>query len=195
MKKILLLFILVLSCKKEVYYYPSEDFFEEYSPVEIIIDDLSFEEVTDSIRNGLYRKEKYFIELEDTNFQYRISPFADTGGFIRERNGLFIRNDSLDLIKGIFPISNLSKYLKLHYENNDKEYFYASSYKWAFIKLVLENEDSSKRVKKLLLKIVKTFKETNIDSKDSIKLNILLDYPLERVYLTPPPPSPITKED
>ena len=62
MKKLLFLLILISSCKKEVY-YPSKHFFEENNPTEIIIDELSFKEITDSIRRGLYKKEKYFIML------------------------------------------------------------------------------------------------------------------------------------
>ena len=174
--------MILSSCKKEVKYYPSKSFFVEYNPIEIIIDDLSFQEITDSIRNGLYRKEKYFIELEDTDFKYKIAPFADTGGYIRERNGLTIRNDSLDLLKGNFPIDNLSKYLKLHYENNDKEYFYASSYKRAFIMLIFEPTDNSRKLKNRMLHTIQVYNQTNIKNKDSIDFHIMLDYYLDKVY-------------
>lgn len=189
MKRFIILFLILSSCKKEVFYYPSNSFFEEYKPTKIIIDDLSFQEITDTIRKGLYRKEKYFIELEDTDFKYKISPFADTGGYLKERNGLNIKNDSLDLINGVFSISALSKFLKLHYENNDKEHYYAFSHKRAYIRLTLDREDSSQKLKNRLLNLVKVYNKTDIIHKDSIELAIMFDYPLNPVSSIPPPPS------
>jgi hypothetical protein len=188
MKKVLILLLIFSACKKEVYYYPSKDFFDKYNPQEIIIDDLSFQEITDSIRNGLYDDKNLFLKIEESNKTYNVISFADTGGYRRERNGLHIRNDSLDLINGKYPLKDLSKYLKLHYENNDKEYFYASSHKWAYVVLNLERKESSKKLKELLLEVIKTYNETNINFKDSIQFNILLEYPLKGVFPTPPPP-------
>ena len=194
MKKLLFLLILISSCKKEVY-YPSKHFFEENNPTEIIIDELSFKEITDSIRRGLYKKEKYFIKLNDSKNIYNISLFTDTGGFIKERNGLYLKKDSLILFEGKYPISNLSKYLKLHYENNDKEYFYAISYKCAYVKLILNKKDESKELKESLLNLVQVYNKTNIKNKDNIDFHIMIHYPLESVFpaLIPPPPSSIEK--
>jgi len=189
MKKLFILLLIFTACKKEVFHYPSKDFFKEYNPVEINVDNLNFEELTDSIRNGLYEKEHYFIEINDSNATYKISPFALTGGYIKESNGLYIINDSIGLIKGMFPINDLSKYLKLHYENNGKEYFYASSYKWAYVKLILTKEGDSEKLKTVLLNLVKIYNQTDIENKDSISLNIILDYPLEQPALIPPPPT------
>jgi len=90
MKKFLILLLIVSSCKKEVFYYPSKSFFDENHPKEIIIDKLSFAEITDSIRNGLFRKEKYFLTLVDNNKKYLVSPFTYAGGLIKEKNALEI---------------------------------------------------------------------------------------------------------
>lgn len=188
MKKILLLLIIFSSCKKEVYYYPSEDFFIENNPTEINIDDLNFEKVTDSIREGQYLKKYSFIKIKDSKTIYKISPFAVTGGLVKMRNTLYIRNDSIDLIKGVFPISDLSKYLKLHYENNGKDYFFASSYRSAHIRVVLSKEEKSKKLKQILLKLVKTYNQTEIENKDSISFNIVFDYPIKHPQYIPPPP-------
>lgn len=189
MKKLLILLLILSSCKKEVYYYPSKVFFEENSPKEIIIDQLSFEEITDSIRNGLYRKENYFLSLVDKNKKYLISPFAYTGGFIKEKNALEIIDDSIYVFINKYPLTQLSKYLKLHYENNGNVEYLSDSYKRAFIKIVFNKNDNDIKLKKVLLKVIKAYNETDIISKDSIDLAIMLDYPLDKRLTTPPPPT------
>ena len=195
MKKLLFLLILISSCKKEVYYYPSKSFFEENNLTEIIIGNLSFKEVTDSIRNGLFRKEKYFLILNDKNNEYRISPFTYTGGFIKEKNALEIVDDSIYVSVNKFPLTELNKYLKLHFENNGKLEYLSDSYKRAFIKLVLETDDSSTKLNELLLRIIKTYDKTNIVFKDSINLNIMLSYSDGFIFKIPPPPIPLDLKD
>lgn len=190
MKKLLILLLIISSCKKEVYYYPSKDFFEKYSPKEIIIDDLNFQEVTDSIRNGLYRKEKYFIELQDTDFRYRVTPFAYTGGYIKEKNVLEIVDDSLWFSANKVSIKELGKYMKLHYENNEKKSYLPDSYKRAFMKLIIEPKDDSVKLKNKLLHIIQVYNRTTIKNKDSIDLHIMLDYYLDKVYPQTIPPTP-----
>ena len=189
MKKLLFLLILISSCKKEVYYYPSEDFFEEYNPTEIIIDNLSFHEITDSISNGLFRKEKYFLTIVDEGKEYRISPFTYTGGYIKEKNALEIVDDSIYVSVNKFPLTQLSKYLKRHYENNGKSEYLSDSFKRAFVKLVLEPKGNSEKLKSKLLYLLQVYNQTNIENKDSIQLNILFNYPrdLDFSKISPPP--------
>ena len=194
MRKLIILLLILSSCKKEVYYYPYEDFFEEYNPAEIIIDDLNFKEITDSISNGLFRKEKYFLTLVDKNKEYRISPFTYTGGFIKEKNVLEIVDDSIYISLSKYPLTQLRKYLKRHYENNGKSEYLSDSYKRAFIKLVLDPKDNSEKLKSNLLDIIQVYNQTNIENKDSIYLNIMLDYPLDLDFSRIPPP-PIIIED
>jgi hypothetical protein len=190
MKKVLILLLIFSACKKEVYYYPSKDFFDEYNPQEIIIDDLSFQEITDSLSNGLFRKEKYFLTLVDKNKEYRISPFTYTGGFIKEKNVLEIVDDSICVYGNKVSLHQLNKRLKLHYENNGREYSLPDSYNRAFIKLVLKPNDNRLKLEKLLLKVIRTFNGTNIIDKDSIDLGIMFDYPLDLDFSKIPPPSP-----
>ena len=188
MKKLLILLLILSSCKKEVYYYPSKVFFEKKYPKEIIVDQLSFKEITDSIRNGLFRKENYFLTLVDKNKKYLISPFTYTGGFIKEKNALEIIDDSIYVSVNKYPLRQLGKYLKLHYENNGNVEYLSDSYKRAFIKVVLDENDNNIKLKNILLKVIKTYNETDIISKDSIDLAIMLAYPLDKVLTTPPPP-------
>jgi hypothetical protein len=196
MRKLIILFLILSSCKKEVYYYPSKDFFDEYNPQEIIIDDLSFQEITDSLSNGLFRKEKYFLTLVDKNKEYRISPFTYTGGLIKERNVLEIVDDSIYVYGNKVSLHQLNKRLKLHYENNGREYSLPDSYNRAFIKLVLKPNDNRLKLEKLLLKVIRTFNGTNIIDKDSIDLGIMFDYPLDFSKIpTPPPPVPLEIND
>lgn len=197
MKKIIVLLLIISSCKKEVYYYPSKKFFDEREPKEIIIDDLSFEEITDSISNGLFRKERYFVTLEDSKSIFKISPFTYTGGYIKEKNILEIVDDSLWFLANKISIIELGKHIKLHYENNGEIPSLPDSYKRAFIKLIIEPKDNSEKLKNRLLHIIQVYKQTNFNKKDSVNLDIMLDYPLDKVYpqTIPPPPSPIIIED
>mgnify|MGYP000630961404 CR=1 FL=1 len=190
MKKLLLLLIVFASCKKEIHYYPSEDFFKENNPREINIDDLSFEKITDSIRNGLYENKFYFLEVEDSKNIYKILPFAYTGGYIKKRNALEIVNDSLWFSAEKVSINELEKYIKLHYENNGKIRYLPDSYKRAFLKLILEPKDNSRKLKTKLLNIIQVYNKAVIKNKDSIDLNIMLHYFLDKVYPPPFPPVP-----
>lgn len=191
MKKILLLLLIFSSCKKDFYYYPSKDFFDEYNPKEIIIDDLSFGEITDSIGNELFKKNRLFITLEDPKNSYKISPFTYAGGLMKERNILEIVEDSLYVM-----LSQLSKRIKLHYENEAKEIYLPYSYKRAFIKLVLKPNDNSSKLEKLLLKVITAYNGANIIYKDSIDLGIMFDYPFDLDFSKiPPPPVPLEIND
>lgn len=197
MKKLLLLLIIISSCKKDVYYYPSKVFFEENKPKEIIIDNLNFQELADSIRNGLFRSERYFITLNDSNSIIKLSPAAYTGGYVKEKNILEIDDDSLWFRAKKISTKELGKHMKLHYENNGKIIYLPDSYKRAFIKLVLDYDDNAQKLKEILLKIVKTYEKTAIKNKDSIDFHIMLDYYLDKVYpqTIPPPPDILEIED
>ena len=186
--------IVFTSCKKEIYYYPSEDFFKKNNPREINIDDLNFEKITDSIRNGLYENKFHFLKIEDSKAIYKVSPSAYTGGYVRVRNGLLLRKDSVHLKKGVSPITELSKGLKSHYENKGKDFFYASSYRFAHVLLVLEMQEKSKKLKTVLLNLVKTYNQTEIENKDSISFNIVFDYPIKHPQYIPPPPTEFKNE-
>lgn len=189
MKKLLLLFIVFTACKKEVHYYPSKNYFIEKDFQELNIDDLIFEQITDSIRRGLSENRNFFIKIEDSKVIYKIAPFEVTGGYVREKNILYILNDSIDLAIGRFPIQELSKYIKLHYENNGENYMLASSYKKAHVQVVLPRKEKSKKLKAILLNLVDTYNNTDIKNKDSIAMYIVFDYPINCQPYIPPPPN------
>ena len=189
MKKLLILLLILSACKKEVYYYPSEEFFKENNPQEISIDNLNFAEITDSISNELFNNNRLFITLENSKNIYKISPFTYTGGFIKEKNILEIVDDSIYVSGNKVPLSQLSKRIKLHYENEGKEYYLPDSNKRAFVKLVLKSHDNSLKLENLLLKVIRTYNQTPITYKDSIDLAIMFDYSLDFLkILTPPAP-------
>jgi hypothetical protein len=189
MKKLLLLFIVFTACKKEVHYYPSKKYFIEKDLQELNIDNLIFEQITDSIRSGLSNNRNLFINIEDTKGIYKIAPFVVTGGYFREKNILYIINDSIDLAIGRFSMQELSKYIKLHYENNGENYLLASSYKKAQVQLVLSNKEKPKKLKAILLNLMKTYNNTDIKNKDSIAMHIVFDYPINRQQYIPPRPN------
>lgn len=188
MKKLLLLLIIFSSCKKEVYYYPSKKFFEDNEPKEINIGHLSFQEITDSIRNGLFMQKRYFLTLRDSESIYKLSPLAYTGGYIKEKNILEIVNDSLWFLADKISIKELGKHIKLHYENNGKITNLPDSYKSAFIKLNLEPKDQSEKLKTRLLKIIQVYNQTNFKNKDSVNLDIMIDYYYSEDPKAIPPP-------
>ena len=156
---------------------------------------LSFEEVTDSISNGLFRKERYFLTLVDINKEYIVSPFTYTRGFIKEKNALEIIDDSICTSLDKVPLTQLGMRLKLHFENNGKVENLSDSYKGAFIKLVLDKNEDAINLKGLLMKVIRSYNKTNIKHKYSIDLGIMLDFSSDKIISTPPPPLPIIIED
>ena len=197
MKKLLLLFIVFASCKKEIYYYPSEEFFKKNNPKEINLDNLSFWEIKDSIYYELYRGNRLFIELENQRKIYKISPFTYMGGLIKEKNVLEIYQDSLWFFNKRQSINQLDKLIKIHYENNGKIPYLPDSHKRAFVKLTLEPEDNTEKLKAKLLYIVQVYNKAIIKNKDSIDLNIMLDYYFDKVDppTIPSAPQPLIKEE
>lgn len=180
--------MLILSaCEKEVYYYPSKSFFDENNPQEIIIENLSFEEIIDSISNEMFKKEKLYITLADKNREIKISPFTYTGVYIKEINGLEIKNDSIYISDKKHPISDLEKYLKLHYENNSEIEHFSISPTKAFIKIVLKSNEKGKKLKNVLFEIIKNFKSSNIENKENLDLSIMLCLPLGLEFSKIPP--------
>ena len=163
MKKLFILLLVFSSCKNEVYYYPSKSFFDENNPQEISIDDLNFEEIIDTVSNKIFKKERLYITLLDKNKEIKISPFTYSGGFIKERNGLEINNDSIYILDKRFPKSDMQKYFKLHYENNSRIEHFSTSPNYAFIKIVLRRNEEGKKLKKMLLEIIKNFEDSNIE--------------------------------
>jgi hypothetical protein len=86
-------------------------------------------------------------------------------------------------------MQELSKYIKLHYENNGENYLLASSYKKAQVQLVLSNKEKPKKLKAILLNLMKTYNNTDIKNKDSIAMHIVFDYPINRQQYIPPRPN------
>lgn len=195
MKKMLLLFLLVSSCKKEISYYPSKKFFKENNPKEIVIDDLNYEEIIDSISNELFKKNRLFIVIEGDKDIYKISPFTHTGGFIKERNGLEICKDSIAILDKKYPKSEIQKYLKLHYENNGKIESLSTSPKDAFVKLVYERNKKAVELKKTILNLIRNFEKVSIKDKENIDLGIMLSFPIEIQREISPPPIPLETEN
>lgn len=191
MKRLLILLLVFSSCKKEVFYYPSKTFFDEKNPTEIKIDDLEFKQITDSVRSGLYDKKHYFIRIEDNNNIYKLSPITYTFGLVRNRSSLKIEGDSIRISSDKFPLSDLSKYLKLYYENEGKDYLLPDSYKRTYVKLILEKDVSGKKLNDLLLNIVTAYNKAQIKNKDSISFTISLEYPIPTPKTKPPMPSSI----
>ena len=193
MKKLLILMLIVSACKKDVYYYPSKSFFDENNSQEINIDDLNFEEIIDSVSNRIFKKERLYITLSDKNREIKISPFTYTGGYIKERNGLEINNDSIYILDKRFPKSDMQKFLKLHFDNNSRIEHFSTSPNYAFIKIVLRSNEKGRKLKKLLLEIIKNFESSNIENKENIDLSIILSLPLDSKFLKIPPSSSFLK--
>jgi mannose/fructose/N-acetylgalactosamine-specific phosphotransferase system component IIB len=174
-----LLFLLVSSCKKEISYYPSKKFLKENNPKEVVIDDLNYGEIVDSISNELFKKNRLFIVIEGDKDIYKIAPFTYTGGFIKERNGLEIFKDSIAILDKKYQKSEIQKYLKLHYENNGKIEYLSTSPKYAFVKLVYESNKKAIELKKTILNLIRNFEKVLIKDKENIDLGIMLSFPIE----------------
>ena len=196
MKKSIFILLFFLSCKKEVHYYPSKQFFEEKNPREIKLNDLSFGELVDSIANQIFERKSNFITIEDEFITNKICLFTYSGGLIKEKNALAIENDSIWWSVKKRPLKDLENYIEKHYGNNGKEYYLPYSYKRAFIKLTLDSICKKEIYQEKILYIINSFKKANFKYKDSCKLDILIDY--EKNYknqLFPPPPTLIEIEN
>lgn len=190
MRKLIILLLVLSSCKKELY-YPSKQFFDEYNPKEIDISNLNYGEIVDSLTNQIFNKKRHFFKIEDSNRIYKISPFTYSGGLIKERNALEINNGSIHILNKKYSKSELQKYLKLHYENNGKIEYLSTSPKYAFVKLVLDKKEKSKILKEELFNLFKNFEETSIKNKKNIDFSVMLTLPLEMKNDIPPPPKSI----
>ena len=193
MKRLLLLFIILSACHKEVHYYPSKNFFKENSPREIKVKDLNFGKLVDSLAYQLYRRKRNYISIIDNRKEYKISPFTYSGGLIKERNALEIEKDSIWWNTEKRSLSELTKLIELHYGNEGKEYFLPYSFKKAFIKLTLDGNTSSEVYNDKILYIIQSFEKANFKNKDSCNLNILIDKKVDLENQKIPPP-PILKE-
>tara|TARA_R110001606_G_scaffold343604_1_gene492192 strand:+ start:983 stop:1255 length:273 start_codon:yes stop_codon:yes gene_type:complete len=84
----------------------------------------------------------------------------------------------------------MQKYLKLHYDNNNRIEHFSTSSNYAFINIVLKTNKKGKKLKNVLLEIIKNFESSNIENKENIDLSIMLSLPLDSEFLKiPPPPS------
>lgn len=188
MKKVFILFFIIISCTTEKQYYPSKQFFKEHNPQEINIDTITFEVLFDSLSNQLFKDKRYYIEVKNSNKSYRISPFTYSGGFIKERNALEIFNDSIYVFDEKYPITLLDKYLKVHFDNNGNLDWFSTSPKYAFVKLVFHKNTKSKIIKKRLLEVVNSFDKVFENKQDSYNLSVMFDkFNREQMSIPPPP--------
>jgi len=194
MKRILILLVLVSGCKKEVYYYPSKNKFTEYNPTELNISSLNFRQIVDTIRYGLSKKNPFYFSIEDVYKVYNFMPYVKGNGLYKEKNGILIRNDSIGKILLKHKVESSSEFLKMNYENNGKQIGFPDSYNRVYIDFVLNISDTSEKLKSSLIKFFKVYKKTRIKYKDSINLNIILEYPMSQVYGQPNPPIPFEIE-
>lgn len=193
MRKFLFFLILFCACKKGLSFYPSKEFYNEYTPKEILLENLNFGQLVDSIKVGLYNKNRYSITLEESKKIYKISPFTYSGGFIKERNALDVESDSIWWKSDKQSIKKLVNLIELHYGTNRREHYLPHSYQRSFLKLTLDSSLHSAAIKEKLLFIIKSCEDAQFEHKDSCSLRVLIHYwkdPTEQ----PHPPLDITKQ-
>lgn len=198
MKKSILLsfiFIYFLSCnnkstrQKNIKYYPSESFLMETNnryPVDLSVSNLNFREYVEQI--NLHRKvdsSPYFVINYKNNFYNIIPQPFNRAGLIKFNNILRVSNDSILKNQG-YKLTELPVILKKFYENNGEDLQYPDNPRKAIVMVTLDNESSSKELKRVLLNLVTQFDELNKVHNDSLMLRLVFD----NFRQVPPPPPP-----
>jgi hypothetical protein len=196
---IILLFGVLVSCKEktklekvekkqtEIRYYPTDRPLSNETLELIGLDttELNFRQLTNKV-GTYYRKTSLIVEFDDQQIKKRITPYIYSGGYIRFRNVLQIKSDSI-LIDDGYPINELKRILKRHYLNKGKIPYYSQSPKKALVEVTLDTNRTGKEIKEVLTKLTRTFDEIKEEINDTIELRIFFDYFRQ---IPPPPPPP-----
>lgn len=170
----------------EIRYYPTDRPFSKETSELIGLDTtkLNFRQLTNKV-GTYYRKTNLVVEFDDGQVKKRITPYAYDGGFIRFRNVLRIKSDSI-LIDDGHSIDKLKLILKRHYLNKGEIPYYSQSPKKALVELTIDTSKTGKELKEVLSKLTRTFDEIKGEINDTIELRIFFNY----FRQIPPPPSP-----
>jgi len=182
---------LVLSCDNkttETRYYPTDREFSKENSELIGLDttELNFREITNKV--GTYYEDygKLVVEFDDGAIKKRITPYVYDGGFIKHKNVLEIKSDSI-LIDDHYPISELKRILKRHYQNKGKIPYYSESPNKTLVEVTIDTSKNGKELKEILIKLTRSFDEIKKETNDSIELRVFFDYFRQ---IPPPPPPP-----
>jgi len=193
-KKVFLFFyslLILTSCKtQEIKQYPSKEIFKKYNSEEINLDksSLTFNKITHKVESHQSKNKRIVLVFKGKTSVKKIMLFYYGNGFIKTKNILFIKNDSIFTERSKSSIKDIYSILKNHYTNNGKDFLLSSSYKQAIIDLQLTKEyQSSKKLKIILQKITKTFDKINEEVKDSLNLFLFVN-PFREKFPIPPPP-------
>ena len=149
--------LLILSCEKntsEIRYYPTDRDFSNKHSIVIGLDTtkLNFKQITDKVGGRNYGK--LVLEFNDDKIKKRVIPYKYDNGYLRYKNVLPIKSDSI-LIDGGYSINQLKRILKRHYLNKGKIPFYPDSPKKAIIEITIDTSKNGKELKKVLTKLTR----------------------------------------
>ncbi|RZS93937.1 hypothetical protein EV197_2518 [Aquimarina brevivitae] len=183
---------LVLGCTKqstETRYYPSKSSFpiEKIELVDLDTVQLNFKELTNKIARYYNEEKRLFVEFNDSTIKKQVIPYTYDGGLVKFKNVLRIKSDSI-LIDNGYPISELKRILKRHFENKGRVPHYSDAPERALVEVTIDTSMNGKELKEVLIKITRAFDEINEETKDTLKLRVFFDY-FRQLPLPPPPPN------
>ncbi|WP_240485016.1 hypothetical protein [Arenibacter latericius] len=153
---------------------------------------LNFRQITEELLDFNDHDKKVVVEFLDGKIKKRVIPYLYGLGYIREKNVLKIKSDSI-LIDDNYPISELKWILKRHYLNKGEIAYYSESPKRALVLITIDSSKNGKELKEILTKLTRTFDEIKIEIKDTIELRVFFDY-LRQMPKYPIPPKPLKIE-
>lgn len=176
------IFLIFLCCKREITeirYYPT-DFHTSIEYFEFINLDttkLTLRQITNEIIHNGFDSDlgNIMIEFNDRAIKKRVIPYFYGSGLYKEENILKINSDSI-LIDNNYPISELKQILKRHYLNKNSNIRYSDSPEKAIIEVSIDSNENGNELKKLLVKLTRSFDEIKVEIKDKIELRVFLEY-------------------
>ncbi|PQV48462.1 hypothetical protein CLV33_105322 [Jejuia pallidilutea] len=202
MKKLLLIIIAInlLYCKgkafdenQKVKYYPSEKYFESNGVVEIDLynPNINFKKIYRRVNELHVNDSTPYFEITHDDTLRRIMPLRNDWGHGSSYNILGISKDSIWKENG-YPITELYKLLKKHYENCGKNPQYSISAEKAWVEVELDTNATGSDLEKALLNLTNIFDKLNRTHADTLELKVGLSYFSQ---IPPPPPPPKDAEN
>lgn len=202
MKKIsVFLLVLLLSCqnKKQLkIYYPTKNtFLNLRNPSKLKLQSFtSFGELVDTLQHYKYKGKVAIFNFKNKNTEYNFQAstfFGDCGPpIIKLKNVIGISPDSIYKNNKYYPLDSLCFLLKKDLLNNGRDIEFSKNSKKLIVSLTISEKAEITELKKLLLKVFKSYNKIKKETIDSIIWNLQFN---KFIQLTPPPTSvPIENE-
>ncbi|WP_298248394.1 hypothetical protein [uncultured Christiangramia sp.] len=185
------------SPKKEVYYYPEREKFNDRTNLsDISIEDVEdYSELLKEIDRIACQDSIPIINYSSKKGKFKLFPWYECSesniiSCPTFRSRIFIQNDSILTNYNIkHSIDSLGIILKRHLLNNGKDFNYSDSPDRAGIEVYFKEKTKSDEIEDFLINLSERFNQLNKENADTLYLKIYFrDRPLRMVPMPPPPP-------